>query len=200
MGSKKVVKKLRQKGIALFFSGILLLMATLLMFYGLLKEGAGAVIVLPIAFFVGSIALVYFGIDYMRGRKSRYAKKNPEVFDLADDLDANPVYEDKFIVVSNKAIAAKKDFSTAANLNDILAIYESINRTNGIVTSHVVKLELINGRTISINVYARKRETKDNVVLTISHYCPNAAVGYSGEIMSYVRAKRKEYKNAMRKQ
>lgn len=52
----------------------------------------------------------------------------------------------------------------------------------------------LKGIILEINVYARKRDTKDDLLLTISNYCPNARIGYSPENMSYVNEKRKEYK------
>ena len=58
----------------------------------------------------------------------------------------------------------------------------------------IVKLESCDGRTIDINVYAGKQETKDNLVLSISQYCPNPRVGYSGENMLYVKEEREKYK------
>ena len=75
-----------------------------------------------------------------------------------------------------------------------MALYDHITRTNGIVTEHTVQLSSIDGRDLQINVYARKRDTKDDLLLTISNYCPNARIGYSPENMSYVNEKRKEYK------
>ena len=73
-------------------------------------------------------------------------------------------------------------------------LYEFDTSTNGIVTSHIIRLELRDGRCVTINVYAKKRETKDNLVLTISNYCHNAKVGYSNETLSYIKEQRKEYK------
>lgn len=79
-------------------------------------------------------------------------------------------------------------------MNDVLAVYESIYRVNGIVGEHAVKLELRNGKTIPINVYARKKGTADTLILIISKYCPNAQMGCSQETLSYLREERAKYK------
>ena len=198
MGSKKVLKKLKKKGIALLFCGILMILCGAFLCTVYTEKKDSTIIIFAVGMFACGGILSYFGIDYLKGKGSRYAKKNPKIFELADDLVNNPVYQDDFVVISGRAIAPKKDFSAVADLEDVLAIYESIQRTNGIVTSHTVKLELINGRAMNISVYARKKATKDNILLTIAHYCPNAAVGYSAEAMEYVRAKRRAYKEALK--
>ncbi|MCR5703956.1 MAG: hypothetical protein K6G85_04985 [Eubacterium sp.] len=152
--------------------------------------------ILAIAMIVGGAVLLFFGVDNWKGKNSRYVKKNPGMLEMADDLLETTVYQDKFVIISKKAIAAKKDLATVAALDDVLAVYEYVHRTNGMADNRAIKLELINGRTVSIGIYGRKKATKDNLMLTISHYCPNAALGYSGEIMDYVRTKRKEYRTA----
>jgi hypothetical protein len=144
--------------------------------------------------FAGGCIVSYFGLERFRGKNCRYVKKNPNLFALAEDLDQNPVYEDKFVVISGKAIAPKKDFSAAAALEDVLAVYEYSYSMNGIKTEHKLKLELINGRVVQIGVYGKKKDVVDQLLLTISHYCPNAAVGYSNEMLRYVNAKRKVWK------
>ena len=123
-------------------------------------DGLNPILIAFIIMLICGIIFIYNGVDYLKKENSKFIKKHPEILELADDLDINKVY-------------------------DVLGIYESIQRTNGIVTSHIIRLELRDGRCVTINVYAKKRETKDNLVLTISNYCHNAKVGYSNETLSY---------------
>ncbi len=196
MGSKKVIKRLRVKGTLFILTALLLILTGGFLLSLHPEEDLMTAFILAIAMIVGGAVLLFFGVDNWKGKNSRYVKKNPGMLEMADDLLETTVYQDKFVIISKKAIAAKKDLATVAALDDVLAVYEYVHRTNGMADNRAIKLELINGRTVSIGIYGRKKATKDNLMLTISHYCPNAALGYSGEIMDYVRTKRKEYRTA----
>ena len=113
MGSKKVIKKLRVKGTIFLLTGILLVLTSVFLLS--LKpqdDGQTAAIFVAIAMLVGGAVLFYLGIDNWKGKNSSYIRNNPGILELADDLLMNPVYQDKFITISNKAIATKKDIST----------------------------------------------------------------------------------------
>lgn len=196
MGRELLVKKLKSRGILSLVAGILVAIFSLFMAIIMFEEVVIAGLIFLALTAVG-VGLAIHGFDLTKGENSKFAKKTPNILELADDIYENKVYEDNFITISNKAIATKKNISSVTDLKDVLAIYEHIQRTNGIVTSHIVKLELRNGRTMVINVYARKRDTKDNLVLTISNYCPNAMVGYTGEMLDYLKKERKAYKESL---
>lgn len=196
MGRELLVKKLKSRGMLSLVVGILVTIFSLFMAIIMFEEVFIAGLIFLVLTAVG-VGLTVHGFDLTKGENSKFAKKTPNILELADDIYGNKVYEDNFITISNKAIATKKDISSVTDLNDVLAIYEHIQRTNGIVTSHIVKLELRNGRTMAINVYARKRDTKDNLVLTIRNYCPNAMVGYTGEMLDYLKKERKAYKESL---
>ena len=192
MGREKFFKQLCKIGNAYIGLGIFVGLISLFMTLIFITDGFS----IPLIIFMGlcALAIVFIvkGVDYKKGENSKYAQKHPDLLALADTL-SNPVFENNFVIISNKAIADKKNYRNIAALDDVLAIYEHITRTNGIVTGHTVQLCIIDGRNLQINVYARKRETKDDLVLTISNYCPNAKVGFSPETNAYVYEKRKEY-------
>ena len=188
MGRTRLIKKLKSKGIIFLIAGIIISLISTLMSVAFIIDGPNPILIAFIIMLICGIIFIYNGVDYLKKENSKFIKKHPEILELADDLDINKVYEDNFIIISNKAI------SKVAALDDVLGTYESIQRTNGIVTSHIIRLELRDGRCVTINVYAKKRETKDNLVLTISNYCHNAKVGYSNETLSYIKEQRKEYK------
>ena len=71
---------------------------------------------------------IFFLIEFVRGEKCRFIKS--ENLELADDLYMTKKYEDKYIIVSEKAIAAKK------------------------------------------------KDTKEDIMLTISHFCPNCCLAH----------------------
>lgn len=91
--------------------------------------------------------IIVEGFEFVRGEKCRFIKS--ENLELADDLYMTKKYEDKYIIVSEKAIAAKK------------------------------------------------KDTKEDIMLTISHFCPNAMAGHTAEMLTYLEEQRKAYKNEM---
>ena len=197
MGRENYLKIVKKGGKVFIGLGIFICIVSIFMLLIFLVTDEAIQVAPVIAFSIMlgfGILLFVLGADYKKGENSRYIKKHPYVLELADSL-VNPVFENDFIIISDKAISDKKNFRNIVALNNVLGIYEHIVRTNGIVTSHDIQLSSIDGREYRINVFARKRETKDDLVLTISNYCPNARVGYSPENLEYIEAKRKEYKN-----
>lgn len=193
MGREKFLKSLNKIGNIFIGLGIFIGLISIFMILIFITDGFSMPIFMFLIMLVFAIIFFVKGLDYKKGENSKYVQKYPNVLELADSLD-NIVFENDFIIISDKAIADKKNYRNIIALNDVLAIYEHITRTNGIVTAHTVQLSSIDGRDFQINVYARKRDTKDDLLLTISNYCTNARVGYSPENMSYVNEKRKEYK------
>lgn len=198
MGKKILEKQLRKNGLMFIIVGGLLslffLFMILILIIGGIVEGAlifGLLLVAP-------IVMLYFGIDYMKGVNSRKIKKNPKIIELVNDLYDHTIFENDFVIISERAIAPKNLVIRVSARTDILGIYENIQRVNGIVTSHMIILEKRDGLPISINVYAKKQQTKDNLLLTISNYCPNAKVGYTSEMLNYVKEERKKYKESLK--
>lgn len=193
MGREKFLKQLSKIGSTFIGLGIFVGLISLFMTLIFITDGFSIPLLIFIVLLVLAIVFIVKGVDYKKGENSKYVMKYPNLLELADSL-SNPVFENDFVVISDKAIADKKNYRNIVALDDVLAIYEYITRTNGIVTAHTVQLCAIDGRDIQINVYARKRDTKDDLVLTISNYCPNAKVGYTPETREYVDEKRKAYK------
>ncbi|MBP3501952.1 MAG: hypothetical protein J6K42_00505 [Clostridia bacterium] len=190
MGREKLIKNLNKIGNTFIGLGIFVGLISLFMTLIFITDGFSIPLLIFLGLLVLAIILIVKGVDNKKGENSKFVKKYPNVLELADSLD-NPVFENDFIIISDKAIADKKKYCNIVALNDVLAIYEHITRTNGIVTAHTIQLSSIDGRDIQINVYARKRDTKDDLLLTISNYCPNAKVGFTPETMAYVNEKRK---------
>ena len=194
MGREKLLKKVKQYGVIKTIIGILSLLLSIFLIFAIMVDEFHPIVFVFVLMLISSIPLVYFGINELKPEKSKFLKENPEFLELADDLYNTTVFENDFIIISKNAIAVKNNIKKIANVNDVLIVYESINKTNGITTSHTVNMGLRNGKTYSVNVYARKRETKDDLVLTIQHYCPNSRAGYSAENMEYWRNEKAEYK------
>ena len=177
MGRELLIKKLKSKAKVFFICGGLLILLGIPFLLMVIADGMHPIIIVSIMLIGAGVAICIPGFDYIKGEDSKFIKKRPNILELADDLTNNLVYQDNFVIISKRAIAPKKDITSVAEINDALLIYESIQRMNGIVSSHLIKIELRNGKSLNINVYARKNDTKENLLLTISNYCPNAKVG-----------------------
>lgn len=193
MGRDKFLKQLSKTGNTFIGLGIFMGLLGVFMASLFIKDGLSFPLIIFIVFILIAAIFIVRGVDYKKGENSKYVKKYPKILELADSF-SNTVFENNFVIISDKAIAEKKHCQNIVALEDVLAIYEHIMRTNGIVTSHTVQLCTIDGRDIQISVYAKKRDIKDDLVLTISHYCPNARVGFTAENMEYVREQRMAYK------
>lgn len=194
MNREIYLKRVKKNGGVYIGLGIFISIISILMIFAFIVSGIGTPVIIFILLLALGIFFIVMGSDHRKGENARYIKKHPKLLELADSL-SHPLFENDFIIISDKAIYDKKNFRNLVALEDVLAIYEHIVRTNGIVSSHSIQLCSIDGNNYQINVYGRKRQTKEDLVLTISGYCPDAIVGYSPEVALYVYNKRKEYKN-----
>lgn len=202
MISKLIIKDIKKKKRGLVISAVLFLL--LAFFLGVVyaaevssgkNSGTSILVMTIIVALIGILFLVCAIKSYSGGMECGYLKKRPEVVKLAKEMDEGLVYEDDFIMVSGNSICAKKNpCFNIARIEDVVLLYESIQRMNGIVTSHLIVFQLISGKSISVSVYAKNKATKNDILLTISHFCPNARVGYTNENLTYLQEVRKQYK------
>ena len=161
MGREQYLKSYKKKGIVFLALGILIeLIGVLMLLVAVTKMMETTAIIMSALIVIIGAGMSYLGFEFVRGEKCRFIKA--ENLELADDLLATKRYEDKFVIISEKAIALKKDITKIAAIADVLGIYEQIDKQNGITVSHVIKLELRNGMSLDVNVYARKKDTKED--------------------------------------
>lgn len=108
MGRTRLIKKLKSKGIILLIAGIIISLISTLMSVAFIIDGLNPILIAFIIMLICGIIFIYNGVDYLKRENSKFIKKHPEILELADDLDINKVYEDNFIIISNKAISPKK--------------------------------------------------------------------------------------------
>lgn len=108
MGRTRLIKKLKSKGIIFLIAGIIISLISTLMSVAFIIDGLNPILIAFIIMLICGIIFIYNGVDYLKKENSKFIKKHPEILELADDLDINKVYEDNFIIISNKAISPKK--------------------------------------------------------------------------------------------
>lgn len=188
---EKYLKRMRTQGLTMIIVGALVILIGAVLLAANLTGLVVPLLIIGIFMAVSGALMLVFGI--LRIKKGATAmEQDPELAELLDSLDF-PLYTDRFVMISEKAIAPAKKPEQLARTADVLGIYERIQSQNGIPVSHTLNLELRTGKTIVLNIYAKKRATKDDLMLTVKSYCPNAMTGYSSEMLSYVKQERKKY-------
>lgn len=194
MGRKKVIKEIHARALLLIIlGGISFLGMGFLAFACLITEEIGMGIITGIATCLGLLLLI-LGIRIWNPKNSPIFKCNPELFKQVDELFSNIVYEDNFIICSNKTIANKKHLLNIAWFDEILGIHEKKSTYNSIITYERHLVLVTKKGQIQINIYARKRNTVDNLIQTISKFVPKARIGWSPENTSYYNQVQKDYK------
>ncbi len=115
-------------------------------------------------------------VDYFRGEKSRYVAKRKNYLELADDLLGRTVYEDNKVVISEKAIAAKKNLTEIVPVEWVKNVYFTEVRYNRYIKMKVLRLEIRDGRTIDIDLVGLGEIGKEKLLSVLKHYCVNAYI------------------------
>ena len=109
---------------------------------------------------------------------------------MADELYANIIYRDKYMVLSPRIIGNAKEAKEMAFTDEIFLIYIYRHKTNGIPDQKLLKCETARG-TIGFNVFHKKDPEIDQLVNTILQNCRYARVGYTKEGLAYLEQMRK---------
>lgn len=183
MGKEVIFKKIIAKGGFVLGMGIVLILAGAIMaFMMFVAEEVGAGVFFALIFAAG-VALFIMGLRNMIcPEKSAFIKNNPELLVQAEQLYSNIVYQDDFVIISDKVIANKKSPLQMAYLEDVYLVYQHTASMNGISTANELVLETKNKKnTLRISVYAKGKQTRSDLFTLLASYCPNAYFGWTQE-------------------
>ena len=110
----------------------------------------------------------------------------------------NIKYEDKFMIISDRVLASKKNITQMCWLEDVYLVYQHTQSMNFI--SYVNELIIGNKRKknrISISVYCRGKNTVMNIMQLLSQCCPNSRFGYTPENMAYLVEMQDRYEQSI---
>lgn len=191
---RRVIKKRRTGGIVMSVCCALLAGFFIVMGLMISKSDKDA---LPVLLLFGGVAVIplIFGIIKIISPLAligKYARANLEKF--APDMDRKIVYEDKFIIVSEQAIAFPGKPHIIVGRNDVIAAWVYTSSYNLIPTSKTLNLYTPEAVTVQINVYGRKKETIKDIFIKIAQYCPNCRMGYSLENQKFVSYSQKQFR------
>lgn len=194
MGHDMVLKAIRKESRIFMIFGSILFLPTLILAIVFFAESGYEVggICCLVAAAIGGF-LLFCGIRLIRHpEKHGIFKINPYILQMADELYAGIKYDDGFIIMSDRMIAAKKDVFSVNPLNEVFMIYIYKQSTNMIPTAKVIIFACARGN-FSVNVYGRKKETIMNIIRVAASCSPNARVGYTPENQLYLENARQQW-------
>ncbi|MCH4153313.1 MAG: hypothetical protein LKG26_01245 [Saccharofermentans sp.] len=195
--SKSLESVLKRKSIVGLVCGIVLTLISLPMAIIMVNEEIIATVFFGIIAAFGIFLTVTSAMSIADYRKSFIVRRNPNLPEWYEKLTANPVYTDDFFIVSDDYIGSVNNVCSILPRNDIVWAYRNITRTNGIPTSDIIKLCTVS-HTIQVSIYGKKEEVRNQIYATVEQFCPNAQIGYSGEMIKYYNQLRSEYKKEMK--
>lgn len=200
MGRERVLNTIKKQGRGLLIGGSILFVVGFLpsaLFFWVYRGFDPLHVIFAFPLIVGMIML-FFGIRYrFHPEKAECFKKNPDLLLLADELYGNVLYEDDFIIFSDRVIANKENITQMTFFKDIIWIYESEMKQDDLITTlHEVVIETKLHR-MEINVFGKNDETVQSLMDRIYQLCAGcsqARIGYSEENQAYCKEMLKKYR------
>ena len=180
MGQEIVLKKIKSKGVLVLVMGAVFMAVGVLLaiIMSIGESEAFAVAVFAILAAVGVLLFILGLRNILHPEKSAFVKKNPDLLEQANQLYSNIVYRDDFVIISDKVIANKKEPMQMAYLEDVYLVYRHTTSMNGIHTANEIVLQTKNPKnTLQISVYAKGKQTRNDLFELLAQYCPNAYFG-----------------------
>ncbi|MDO4944489.1 MAG: hypothetical protein Q4E74_04710 [Ruminococcus sp.] len=196
MGSEILLKKIKSDGTKQIIGGIIImLLGTLFTIIAAFDDEDDVAIVWIFAavLLALGIILAVFGIkNRSHPENAKVIRKNPALLNMADELFADIIYEDKFVKISNRIIANQKDITQMTYTNEIFLMYISKESYNFVPTGKELILETARGR-LALNIYGRTKNTVNELANMICRLSPNTRVGYTNENLQYLAQMRQSY-------
>ena len=188
---EKIVKKVRKTALApIILGGLMSLFLIMLICIYIFEKDWGAAIGFTVILLI-PLALTALGIVMM----AKPGGKNDRLAEMAADIDRGIIYQDKFIIVSQRVIGSASALQLMVFRDDVIACWLYSETTNGIPTAWRIEVYTANPNvSLHINVYGRKPQIIDSIMQKIQEFCPNARMGYSPENFKYVKEIQNEYK------
>lgn len=197
MGRDIVLARIKKNGIIAIVGGTFLTILFGLITIGVLTDdaddGVGAAIAIGIFTLMGVVFIIMGIRNIVCPEKTRFLKFNPQLLEMADQLYSHVIYEDQYVLISDKVLANKKQPTQMTWLWDVYLVYLHTTSTNFIPTGseYVIENRFPKNR-VAINVLARGRKSKQELLNVLAQACPNARFGYSDEGLAYVQYMRNQ--------
>lgn len=197
MGRDIVIAKIKKGGIVGIVGGAFLMVLFGLIAIGVLTDdaddGIGVAAAIGIFVLLGVVFIIMGIRNIVCPEKTRFLKNNPQLLEMADQLYSHIIYEDQYVLISDKVLANKKQPTQMVWLWDVYLIYLHTTSTNFIPTGseYVIENRFSKNR-VAINVLARGKKSKQELLNVLAQACPNARFGYSDEGLAYLQYMRNQ--------
>ncbi|MCR5208725.1 MAG: hypothetical protein K6C99_00770 [Lachnospiraceae bacterium] len=200
MGKKLIEKYIRVRAGFMIFGGIALSIVMGAILYFLIRSGSYGIklcIILETLILAGAL-IMFLGIrQSVDPFSADEVRRNPEIFDQAEELFGHEIYKDEFIAMSERVIGSSERKLQMAYKDEVLLIYVFTQKVNGMTQSKLLKLETVAG-TINIDIMGERPEKVDELIRRISVNCPYAKAGNTPENIEYLNYARERWKKNRR--
>lgn len=125
--------------------------------------------------------------------KNNVFKRNPHLLEMADELYGNIIYEDAFIILSERLFAPKKETYYVCPRDEVYWVYLEKQSMNFVPTGKSFWFVTARVR-FALDVTGKKREEIDRTMNVLAQACSNLRVGYTNENMVYADRMQKQWK------
>lgn len=159
-GERYCTGKNKKGGITAVVGGAVLMLIFGLITIGVMSDnaddGMGMIILFGLFALLGIVFIIIGIRNIVRPEKTGYLKNNPQLLEMADQLYSHIIYEDQYVLISDKVLANKKQPTQMTWLWDVYLIYLHTTSTNFIPTGseYVIENRFQKNR-VAINVLAR---------------------------------------------
>lgn len=115
-----------------------------------------------------------------------------KIKEILNELNSNIVYEDENIIMSNKYITEKKDFSGLIAFEDVLGIHKLQHKKNGFTNYYGVILTDKYGYEHRYTYQVQNENKCDELIMITANLCPNAVVGYTKQQKQHIKENKVE--------
>ncbi len=193
----KVTKSVRKGGIVLTVVGGLFFIVCAVMAVLMLKEGNIWMLFAVFALVFG--IMLGFGIRNTVSPMSAINKNQLAILlKYAPDMDRKIIYRDKYVTVSEQAIALTKKPVMLAAREDVIAAWTYTHSINFIPVEKTINLYTPQTTELKINVYGLSKKKIGEIFNNIAPYLPNCRFGYSPENAKYLGYMRQQYKASLK--
>lgn len=143
--------------------------------------------VLAVLFAGISVYCVYRLSTPRRNKVFRKYKSLEDVAKMIDELLASEkIYEDKFLMVSNKYVMSTKDYTSIRKISDILAAFPYTQTYNFVPVAGGLRLIDKWGDSISVPSGISTAKARDVMEILAQHH-PHIALGFNADTLAVIK-------------
>ena len=198
-GSERLKGAIRRNAIKWFIIALLILLCGVaLLIVGISASGdedGVAPLVMGGFFGLAGLIIVLMNLKNMISpEKGKFAKRNPRIFEMADEHYADIKYQDKIVTISDKYISCTKQPWTLCKLEDVYQVYYKVTRYMIIITLEKMLMFRCGPMDFGVNVLGKSQKKIDACISNVSRSCPNARFGFTKENNSYADQMKAQWK------